>query len=245
MRICELRSITTLPRYIDSEADLDTAIKALVIATTNPPLFYPDMIKHGCSASLCSLLSHENVDIAASVTELLEELSDDDVLDAGEEGRTEVERENTQRKGEECMNNLVESLLEQSLVDLLVQNLLRLNDDTSQVDQNTDRSSLLVSSDAGAIYHLLGLIENLVSLQSPLAMTFLSNNALLDWLLKRITRKSSFDQNKAYAGELLGIMMQAVSSLGDNKEDCIRLFGERGGIAKALEVLAVSVWTVR
>lgn len=203
------------------------------------------MIKHGCSASLCSLFSHENVDITASVTELLEEMTDDDVLDAGEESRTEAERETSQRKGEECVKDLVNSLLEQSLIDLLIQNLLRLNDDTSSREQGDERSSLLVSSDSGAIYHLLGLIENLVSLQPSLAMTFLSNKVLLDWLLERITRKTLFDQNKAYAGELLGILMQTASSLGDNRDECLRFFGQRGGIAKALQVLAVRAAEMR
>lgn len=217
-----------------------------MIATTNPPLFYPDMIKHGSSASLCGTLSHENVDITASVIELFEEMTDDDVLDAGEEGRTEEELENSQRKGEDCMNNFLDSLLEHSLVELLIQNLSRFNDDVAlseaQGKEGQDQSSLLVASDSGAVYHLLGLIENLVSLRSSLAIIFLSNTFFLDWLLNRMSRKGAFDQNKAFAGELLGILMQIASSQAESRNEGLRIFGQRSGVGKSLEVLAVSFW---
>lgn len=198
------------------------------------------MIKHGTTSSLCSLLSHENVDIVASVINLMEEMTDDDVLDAGMEGRSEADKEGSQRKGDECMRLLLDSLLEQSSIELLIQNLVRLNDDPSS-SQAGNASQMNVESDATTIYHLLGLVENLVSLRPELAQSFLAASAFLDWILMRMSRKGSFDQNKAYAGELLGVLMQTASSLGDGRYDCNRLFGQQDGIAKCLEVLAVSI----
>lgn len=232
-------------RFIDSEADLDAALKALVVSTTNPSLFYPEMVKHGTTASLCSLLSHENVDITAGVIDLLEEMTDDDVLDAGLEGRSEEQQLGTERKGEESMGLLLDALLEHALVELLAQNLSRFHDEApgDGGDDGKGRGSvhdMNAESDATAIYHLLGLVENVVSLRADLAHAFLSNAAFLDWLLDRMSRGMDFDQNKAYAGELLGVLLQAGASLSDGREECVRLFGKRNGVAKALQVLAVS-----
>lgn len=231
-------------RYIDSEADLDAAIKALVISTTNPPLFYPEMIKQGTTSSLCSLLSHDNVDISASVIELLEEMTDDDVLDAGIEGREEEEQEEaSNRKGEECVNTLLDSLLEQSFIDLLIQNLSRFREETFEGQANGDGASELIATDMGAVYHLLGLFENIASLRSSLAASLLLNKTMLNWLMARISRTGFMDQNKAYAAELLGVLMQSISSLDDDKrKECILAFiKNRGGIAKVLDLLAVSI----
>ncbi|UZJ54069.1 hypothetical protein CBS101457_003389 [Exobasidium rhododendri] len=227
-------------KFINSEAELDAALKALVVSTTNPSLFYPELIKHGMTSSLCNLLSHENVDITASVIELLEELTDDDVLDVGLDLRSEIEQDDdSHRKGEECVTSLLDSLLECSLVDLLVQNLTRLNDDGSAKTDDAFEA-MDVESDANAIYHLLGLVENITSLRSSLAVKFLSDATFLNWLLSRISRRGDHDQNKGYAGELLGVLMQAVSTQSDERDDVFRLFGERGGVVKSLEVLATS-----
>lgn len=65
------------------------------------------MLKLGTVASLAGLLSHENIDIAIAVIEVIEELTDDDVLDAGEDGIEEGE----ERKGEEAMRLLADALV--------------------------------------------------------------------------------------------------------------------------------------
>ena len=65
-------------RFMSSEADLDADIKALSILTEHPEL-YEEFAKLGCVASLVSLLSHENTDIAIDAIELINELTDEDV----------------------------------------------------------------------------------------------------------------------------------------------------------------------
>ena len=61
-----------------SEADLDADIKALSILSDHPNLF-GEFAKLGCVASLVSLLSHENTDIAIDALEIINELTDEDV----------------------------------------------------------------------------------------------------------------------------------------------------------------------
>jgi beta-catenin-like protein 1 len=243
LAICSISSDTDdLDRFIDSEAELDSSLKALVVTTTNPALFYPELVKNGSTSSLCNLLSHENVDITASVIELLEELTDDDVLDAGMEIRSKEEQDSSHRKGKQCMSSLLDSLLQYSLIELLVQNLSRFNDDSSAGSaENGAYSEVNIESDATAIYHLLGLVENIISLRPGLAADFLSEPTFATWLLRRMSRKGAYDQNKGFAGELLGVLMQAVSAQTDVRSEAFRLFGERGGIVKPLEVLSVSV----
>ena len=65
-------------KYMASEADLDAEIKSLSVLSEHPEL-YPDFVELGCVASLVSLLSHENTDIAIDVIEIISELTDEDV----------------------------------------------------------------------------------------------------------------------------------------------------------------------
>lgn len=70
-------------RFIDSEADLDSAIKSLLPLAQLPLLSYPEIVKSGAVALLVGLLTHENVDIAIDVVEVFHELTDEDVGDEG------------------------------------------------------------------------------------------------------------------------------------------------------------------
>lgn len=63
---------------MSSEADLDAEIKSVSILSEHPEL-YPEFAKLGCVASLVSLLSHENTDIAIGAIEVINELTDEDV----------------------------------------------------------------------------------------------------------------------------------------------------------------------
>lgn len=65
-------------RFMSSEADLDADIKALSILSEHPEL-YEEFANLGCVASLVSLLSHENTDIAIDAIEIINELTDEDV----------------------------------------------------------------------------------------------------------------------------------------------------------------------
>ena len=79
-------------RFIDSEADLDSAIKSLLPRAQSPALAYPELIKSGAVAKLIGLMSHENADIMIDVVQLIHELLDEDAA-AGDEDDDEDEGE--------------------------------------------------------------------------------------------------------------------------------------------------------
>ena len=109
---------------MSSEADLDAEVKALSILSEHPEL-YEEFARLGCVGSLVSLLSHENTDIAIDAIEIISELTDED-----------IEAEQSQWDG------LVDAMLESDLLNLLHQNILRL-------DESLD-------SDRAGVYHVLG-----------------------------------------------------------------------------------------
>lgn len=107
-------------KFMESEADLDEEIKNLFVLTQAPHL-YPELVKLGSVTSILSLLSHENTDIAIDAIELINELTDEDVGT----GEDELERSDEATAG---MKEFVNALLDNELLELLVQNLERLNE---------------------------------------------------------------------------------------------------------------------
>lgn len=97
-------------RFMESEADLDAAIRGLSVLTEHPAL-YGAFAGLGCAASLVGLLAHENADIAIAAVEILAELTGDDV------GADEAQ-----------WGALVDALLEADLLGLLRSNLQRLDE---------------------------------------------------------------------------------------------------------------------
>lgn len=91
---------------MDSEADLDSAIKSLLPLAQFPVLAYPELVKSGAVVKLVDLMSHENADIAIDVVELIHELTDEDV---GGEGDDEEDEEEGSK--EQSLKFLIESLV--------------------------------------------------------------------------------------------------------------------------------------
>lgn len=118
-----------------SEADLDSDIKALSVLSEHPELF-TEFRKLGCLASLVSLLSHENTDIAIDAVEVISELTDD-----------EVEAEPDQ------WNSLVDGMIEAQLLEMLTQNLSRLNE--------------TIETDRHGVYHTLSMSFLFINIYSP------------------------------------------------------------------------------
>lgn len=118
-----------------SEADLDSDIKALSVLSEHPELF-TEFRKLGCLASLVSLLSHENTDIAIDAVEVISELTDD-----------EVEAEPDQ------WNSLVDGMIEAQLLEMLTQNLSRLNE--------------TIETDRHGVYHTLSMCFLFINIYPP------------------------------------------------------------------------------
>ena len=111
------------------------------------------------------------------------------------------------------------SQLDQSILELLVANLARLNEE----DEESDRTG---------VFNILGIFDNLLSFLPPLANQVVEQTDLLTWLLRRIT-VPVYDSNKQYASEVLAVLLQ--------EERAVRLkLDELGGIEPLLQAVAVS-----
>lgn len=93
---------TFILRFIDSEADLDSAIKSLLPLAQAAGIAYPEIVRSGTIALLIGLLSHENADIVIDVVEVIHELTDEDV--GNEEGDDDEENS-------EALKILIEGLV--------------------------------------------------------------------------------------------------------------------------------------
>ncbi|KAL2265057.1 hypothetical protein VTJ83DRAFT_7567 [Remersonia thermophila] len=173
-------------RFIDSEADLDAAIRALSILADHPSL-YPLFARLGSAASLVSLLAHDNTDIALGAVGIIGELTDEDVPASDED-----------------WSALVDAMIEADLLGLLASHLTRLNetDDPNLPDDDH-------AVDREGVYRALGVLENLCS-RPETAETVGAHDELLRWLLARASRpEQPVGQNKQYAAEVLSILVQS------------------------------------
>ncbi|KAG6378934.1 Catenin-beta-like protein [Boletus reticuloceps] len=195
-------------KFIDSEADLDSSIKSLLPLAQSPALAYPEMVRSGIVSLLVGLLSHENVDIVIDAVEVFHELTDEDVGNEGDESE--------QEDNQPSLKMLVGALVENSVPELLVDNLSRLKEEEE--------------SDRQGIFHILGVFENVIGFNPDLSVQLVSKTKIMSWLLERIQSKTH-DENRSYAAELLSILLQNSVS---NREE----LGKKDGVEVILKVLS-------
>ncbi|KNZ81473.1 hypothetical protein J132_00439 [Termitomyces sp. J132] len=196
-------------KFIDSEADLDAAIKGLLPLAQAPVLAYPELVRSGSVALLVGLLAHENADIVIDIVELIHELTDEDV-------GNEDDDEESGETAEEALKVLIESLLENSILELLVDNLSRLKETEE--------------SDRQGVFHILGIFENVLGFDPHLSSKLVGKTAFLSWALTR-TQSKTHDENRGYAAELLSILLQ------DNQQNR-QEFGKQDGVEATLKTLS-------
>ncbi|KAG5649019.1 hypothetical protein DXG03_000368 [Asterophora parasitica] len=196
-------------KFIDSEADLDVAIKALLPLAQAPVIAYPEIVKSGTVTLLIGLLAHENADIVIDVVEVVHELTDEDV-------GNEDEDEESEESAEEALKTLIEGLLENSILELLVDNLPRLKESEE--------------SDKLGVFHILGIFENILGFNPELSTKLVEKTTILGWILKRIQSKTH-DENRGYAAEVLSILLQ------DNQKNR-QQFGKQDGVEITLKTLS-------
>ncbi|TMW50569.1 hypothetical protein DOY81_004355 [Sarcophaga bullata] len=124
-------------KFMDSELELHGMIQELKAIATVPDL-YPVLVELNGIPSLLELLSHPNTDIAVAIVDLLQEVTDVDILGESSEG-AEV---------------LIEALRKQQVTALLVQNLDRLNEQ--------------VKEEADGVHNTLSIIENLTEMNNDI-----------------------------------------------------------------------------
>ncbi|KAH9813372.1 Catenin-beta-like protein [Melampsora americana] len=214
-------------KFVDSEFELTEAIQGLALLTQDPGKFYPEVVRLGVAISLLGLLAHENVDIAISVIEILEELTDEDILDAHNDDDDGEENQDEGRgQAPEAVMELVNRLIENQLLELLVSTMASRLDEKEEAERN-------------GVFHSLSLIENLISLDPSLSTKLIEKTPLLKFLLtrirppKQITKESQlYFQNQQYASEICAILVQTSTQ---NRKALI----DEGGMDVLLEVLSM------
>ncbi|XP_052197112.1 uncharacterized protein LOC127804306 isoform X3 [Diospyros lotus] len=187
-------------KFADSEILLHDEIIKLKLLAGGPEL-YPDLVNLNTIPSILGLLTHDNTDIAIDVVSLLQDLTDEDVLE----------------DNDEPAQVLVDALIENNVLELLVQNLLRLSE--------TDPDEM------AAVYNTLATIENLIEVKPAVAEMVCERTKLMRWLLGKI-KVREFDSNKQYASEILAILLQ--NSPGNQKR-----LGQMNGVDVMLQAVAM------
>lgn len=173
------------------QVDLHDAVIQLQAIATVPDL-YPVMISLNIMASLLELLSHPNTDIVAAIVEILQELTDVDVLHESTEGA----------------EKLIDCLQQQKITKLLVSNCLERFDES-------------VKEESDAVHNIMGIFENLTEFRPEMCIE-IAEQGLLAWIMKRLKVKGydanklycseivsiliqSTNENRILLGELNGI----------------------------------------
>lgn len=150
------------------------------------------MISLNIMASMLELLSHPNTDIVAAIVEILQELTDVDVLHESTEGA----------------EKLIDCLQQQKITKLLVTNCLERFDES-------------VKEESDAVHNIMGIFENLTEFRTDMCIE-IAEQGLLAWILKRLKVKQydanklycseivsiliqSTNENRILLGELDGI----------------------------------------
>lgn len=106
-------------------------LRALFLFATKPALTYPLLLENSTPNTLADLLSHENIDVPVAVIEVLEELLDpedlEDAQDDDDDDNEDGDGDATEKK-REALKALLDGLVEAGVVDLVVAQLQRLNE---------------------------------------------------------------------------------------------------------------------
>lgn len=158
-RTMRVKYSTEPSRFMDSELELNDAIKEFGTLATVPSL-YPKFVELGTLKTVVGLLHHDNTDIGGSAIELLQELTDGDVFGDVDDADT-------------CSKALLEGLFDAQLLPYLVETL-----------KGTEEPK-----DSDTVHRCLGIIENMLELQPNLAERIAKEGDILEWLLKRVKGK--------------------------------------------------------
>lgn len=126
-----IKFLDTPEKFMESEVELHEAIQELHAVATVPDL-YPVLVQQQAVTSLLDLLSHENTDISVTIVDLLQELTDIDIMHESNDGA----------------NILIKALFDHNICALLVQNLERLDE--------------TVKEEREGVHKTLAIFENLI-----------------------------------------------------------------------------------
>lgn len=134
--------------------------------------------------SLLGMIAHENTDVSLAAVGLVQELTDPETI----------------LESEESTLVLIDALLEGQCLELVVQNLTRLDESTSEEDSQ-------------GVHDSFSILENFLEIRPSMALMMGEKTHILKFLLLRL-RAKSFDQNNImlYCSELLSMLLQNEAS---------------------------------
>jgi len=98
--------------------------------------------------------------------------------------------------------------------------------------QNLFRLDAEKEDDSEGVHKILNVIENILEIKPNTAEYIVDNTKIFIWILKKLSPKTPFDDNKLYASEILAILVQ------HNRTNQFTL-GKIGGIEHILTLIAV------
>ena len=98
--------------------------------------------------------------------------------------------------------------------------------------ENLDRLNEEEEADRFGVFHVLGILENVLAFNPNISKTLIKKTKTLSWTLNRIQNPVQ-DDNRGYAAELLSILLQS------DRENRIA-YGKSDGVEVSLKVLSVS-----
>ena len=192
-------------KFLDSEVDLDNAIKNLQSLASAPKLYHV-LIDTKCVPSLLSVLCcDENEDICVDILELFRELFDPDASNEGEEDEN--------RQAFQLLNCLRENDGIKMFVDCLMDRFFSKPKKKNEREEREEKDDDLAGEETkrNAEETILQIVENAIEISggtSEICEYFLneSNTRLKEYLLERVGKKQGTDGVKVQASELLSIL---------------------------------------
>ncbi|KAK9236007.1 Catenin-beta-like protein [Lipomyces kononenkoae] len=221
-------------KFLDSEEELDTAVKSLSVLTEHSTL-YPAFVEHDGLKIFGDLFAHENSDIVVDAVQVFEELTDEDT-----------------KADDVDVKTLLNGAIDAGLLDALVTNLSRLDDskgvtDSDQKQSDEDQND---EPERAGVFQILNVIENFSSCQETADALFIDNSSkrhvgdtgLLQWLLQRmLVKEKPVSQNMQYSAEVLSIILQKsrISRIHFCQQEYTNKdLGELSGVDVLLRILA-------
>jgi len=98
--------------------------------------------------------------------------------------------------------------------------------------ENLDRLNEEEEADRQGVFHVLGILENVLAFNPDISKTLVKKTKTLSWALNRIQNPVQ-DDNRGYAAEFLSIVLQS------DRENRLA-YGRSDGVEVSLKVLSVS-----
>ncbi|XP_012935152.1 beta-catenin-like protein 1 [Aplysia californica] len=178
-------------KFMESEIELNETVHEMHVMATVPE-YYQILVDLRCVQSLLQLIGHDNTDISIAVIDLLQELTDPDILN----------------ENEETASILVDALMEGQVVAVLVNNLDRLDESVKEESEGVHNTLAIIENMSdfkpeicmdAAQQGLLQWLLKRIRMKSPFDQNKLYSSEILAILLQ------DTEENRQMLGELDGI----------------------------------------